>query len=258
MAQETALVTGASSGIGRELVRLFAAEGTKLVLVARQREKLEQLAAELREAHGVDVRVLPADLADPRSPQAIFDELAAVGVEVDVLVNNAGFGAVGAVADLPLTRQLDMLQVNVTSLTHLTRLFLPGMIARRAGGVLNVGSIAGFQPGPLMAVYYASKAYVLSFSEALCEELRGTGVRVTCLAPGATATGFAAAAEAEQTRLFRFGVMDARRVAAAGYRGFRRGKLLVIPGTMNKLLPFVERFAPRWLPRKIAMLLQRY
>ena len=152
------------------------------------------MAADLRREHGVNVRVLAKDLADPQSPRAIFDCLAAEGVRVDVVVNNAGFGAAGSVATLPLERQLDMIQVNVAALTHLTRLFLPGMIEHRAGGVFNIGSTAGFQPGPYMAVYYATKAYVLFFSEALAEELLGSGVRVTCLAPGPTATEFATAA----------------------------------------------------------------
>jgi short-subunit dehydrogenase len=199
---------------------------------------------------------LAKDLADPHRPQAIFDSLDSEGVTVDVLVNNAGFGAAGTVADLPLERQLDMIRVNVAALTHLTRLFLPGMIQRRSGGIFNVGSTAGFQPGPGMAVYYATKAYVLSFSEALAEELAGTGVRVTCLAPGPTTTEFAAVAEVKNSLLFRLGVMDAKTVAAAGYRGFRRGNVLVIPGLKNKLGASSVRFAPRILVRKLVKRLQ--
>jgi hypothetical protein len=256
MSVEAVLVTGASSGIGWELAKLFAADKSNLVLVARKREKLEELAAQVRRENRVEVRVLAEDLTDPKSPQAIFDALAADGVEVAVLVNNAGFGAVGSVADLALERQLDMIQVNVTALTRLTRLFLPSMIQSRGGGILNVGSTAGFQPGPYMAVYYATKAYVLSFTEALAEELLGTGVKVTCLAPGPTATGFAAVADIEKKLLFRLGTADAKTVAQAGYRGFRRGKLLVIPGVMNKLGAFAGRFLPRAWPRKIAKRLQ--
>ena len=256
MSAETVLVTGASSGIGCELARLFAADKSNLVLVARRQEKLEQLAAELRRDYGVEVRVLAEDLADPKSPQAIFDALAADSVTVDVLVNNAGFGAAGPVADLPLEKQLDMVQVNVAALTHLTRLFLPGMIQRRSGGILNVGSTAGFQPGPYMAVYYATKAYVFSFTEALAEEVIGTGVRVTCLAPGATATEFAAVADLENKLLFRLGTANASTVAQAGYRGFRRGKLLVIPGPRNKLGAMVVRFVPRAWVRKVVKRLQ--
>jgi uncharacterized protein len=256
MTTETVLITGASSGIGCEMARLFAADKSGLVLAARRKEKLDPLAEELRRDCGVQVRVMAVDLADPGSPRAIFDSLAEQRVTVDVVVNNAGFGAVGPVADLPLERQRDMIQVNVAALTQLTRLFLPGMIERRSGGVLNVGSTAGFQPGPLMAVYYATKAYVLFFSEALAEETAGTGVRVTCLAPGPTATEFAAASGMEKKLLFRLGTMDARSVARAGYNGFRRGRTLVIPGLKNRLGAFAVRFAPRKWVRKLVKRLQ--
>jgi uncharacterized protein len=253
---ETALITGASSGIGWELAKLFAADKSNLVLVARRRENLDQLAAEVHDAQGVEARVLSADLADPTAPQTIFDQLARDGVLVDVLVNNAGFGAVGPVSEVPLQRQLDMIAVNVTALTHLTRLFLPGMINRRRGGILNVGSTAGFQPGPNMAVYYATKAYVLSFTEALAEELLGTGVTATCFAPGPTATGFAAAAEMEESLLFRMGVMSAESAARIGYHGFRRGRVIAISGLTNRLGAFAVRLAPRKLVRKITKRLQ--
>jgi short-subunit dehydrogenase len=254
MSAETVLITGSSSGIGLELARLFAADKSNLILVARSQDRLEALAEELRESHGVGIVVLPHDLADPAAPQAICD--ATKGSVVDVVVNNAGFGAVGAVVDLPLQRQLDMLQVNITALTHLTRLFLPGMIERKRGGVLNVGSTAGFQPGPGMAVYYATKANVLSFTEALAEEVAGTGVKVTCLAPGPTATGFGVDSGMERSLLFRLGAMDAATVARRGYRGFRRGKVIVVPGLKNKLGAFAVRFAPRSFVRKLVKRLQ--
>jgi uncharacterized protein len=256
MSAETVLITGASAGIGLELARLFAADRNDLVLVARRKERLDSLAAELQRGYGVQVRVLAFDLADPKSPRAIFDAMAAEGVRVDVVVNNAGFGAVGPVVELPLERQRDMVQVNVAALTELTRLFLPGMIQRRSGGILNVASTAAFQPGPLMAVYYATKAYVLSFSEAVAEETAGSGVRVTCLAPGPTATEFAAVSGVEHKLLFRLGTMDARTAALAGYRGFRRGRSLVIPGLKNKLGAFAVRLAPRVWVRKIVKRLQ--
>jgi short-subunit dehydrogenase/lipoprotein NlpI len=255
---ETVLITGASSGIGLELAKLFAADKSNLILVARSQDKLDQLATELHGEHGVRVRVLTKDLADPQSPQAVFDALAAESVTVDVLVNNAGFGAGGSVADLPLGRQVDMIQVNVAALTHLTRLFLPGMIQRRSGGILNVASVAAFQPGPYMAVYYATKAYVLSFTEALAEEVIGTGVRVTCFAPGLTATGFAAVADVQRQLLSRLWTADAKTVARAGYRGFGRGRLLVIPGLRNKLGAVTVRFTPRLLVRKVIKRLQTY
>jgi uncharacterized protein len=250
--KETVLITGASSGIGLELSRLFAADRSNLVLVARSKDKLDQLADELRRAHGVEVHVLPKDLADPAAPKAIFDELGANGIQVDTLVNNAGFGASGPFVDILLQRQLEMIQVNVTALTQLTRLFLPSMIERKRGGVLNVGSTASFQPGPMMAVYCATKAFVLSFTEALVEEVVGTGVTVSCLAPGATETRFAATAGMSKSFLFRSGMMDVRTVTRAGYRGFRAGKVLVVPGLKDKLIIFSLRLAPRAVVRKIA------
>jgi len=256
MTRETVLITGASSGIGLELAKLFAADKSDLVLVARNQGALEKLSEELRRDHCVDVLVASNDLADAAAPQAIFDSLTAKGIRVDVVVNNAGFGSLGAFADLPTQRQLDMIQVNVTALTHLTGLFLPGMKERGRGGILNVGSTAGFQPGPNMAVYYATKAYVLSFSEALAEELAGTKIKVTCFAPGPTATGFAAVAHTEDIPLFRLGVKDAKSVASIGYRGFRRGKVIVIPGFRNKFGAFAVRLGPRFVVRKIVKRMQ--
>ncbi len=257
MPKETVLITGASSGIGLELAKLFAADRSDLVLVARRKDLLENLAGEIGQEYGVSVRVLAKDLADPTAPVAIFDELAADGVQVDVLVNNAGFGAVGDFVQLPIQRQMDMLQVNVTTLTHLAGLFLPPMVERGCGGILNVGSTAGFQPGPYMAVYYATKAYVLSFTEALAEEMEGKGIHVTCLAPGATNTGFAGEAKMLDSPLFRVGSMDVRPVAEAGYRGFRTGKLIVVTGLKNRMGAAAVRFVPRRIVRKIAARLNR-
>src|SRR5215207_6130989 len=179
----TALVTGASGGIGEELARLFAADGHDLVLLARSRDKLARLSEELAGKHGVGARVVAADLARPEAPREIFEELKGAGVTVDALVNNAGFGSYGLFAETDAKSELDLLQVNVVALTHLSKLFLPGMIARRRGYLMQVASTAAFQPGPLMAVYYASKAYVLSFSEALANECAGTGVVVSALCP---------------------------------------------------------------------------
>ena len=198
----------------------------------------------------------PQDLSRPEAPQALLDRLQADRVAVDVLVNNAGFGARGAVAELDVERQLAMIGVNVTALTHLTRLFLPPMLERRRGGVLNVGSTAGFQAGPNMSVYYATKAYVLSFSEGLAEEVAGSGVTVTCLAPGATDTAFAEEAGLEGSRLFMLGTMAPAAVARAGFDGFRAGKVLVVPGLPNKAVAFSNRLAPRALARKVAKALQ--
>jgi uncharacterized protein len=251
MKKMTALVTGASGGIGEELARLFAADGHDLVLVARSRDKLARLAEELEGKHGVAASVLQADLARPESPREIFEELRGAGMTVDALVNNAGFGSYGLFAETDLQSELDLLQVNVVALTHLSKLFLPGMIARRRGYLMNVASTAAFQPGPLLAVYYASKAYVLSLSEALANECEGTGVVVSALCPGPTETGFVAAAGMGDSKLFDRAVMDARTVAEAGYRGLLAGKTIVIPGLRNNLLARSIGFFPRNLVTKV-------
>jgi uncharacterized protein len=247
----TALVTGASGGIGADLARLFAADGHDLVLVARSEEKLSGLAEELSGGHNVVARALPADLARPEAPREISDRLRAEGVAVDALVNNAGVGSYGLFAETDLRAELDLLQINVVALTHLTKLFLPAMIARRRGYVMNVASTAAFQPGPLMAVYYASKAYVLHLSEALSNETAGTGVTVTALCPGPTETGFVAAAGMGESKLFDANVMDSRAVAAEGYRGMLAGKSIVIPGLRNRLLAGSYRLAPRGLITRV-------
>src|SRR3954469_9678908 len=247
----TALVTGASGGIGEELARLFAADGHDLVLVARGEEKLKRLAEELGAKHGVRARVVPADLSRADAPREIFDELRGEGVEVDALVNNAGIGSYGLFAETDLVQELELLQINVVALTHLTKLFLPSMLARRRGYVCNVASTAGFQPGPLMAVYYASKAYVLSLSEALANECEGTGVRVSALCPGPTETGFVAAAGMSESKLFDRGAMTARDVALAGYRGLLAGKGIVIPGLRNAFVARTVGMMPRKMVTKV-------
>jgi uncharacterized protein len=257
MSTEIVLVTGASSGIGRELAKCFAADGARLVLVARKRQALQTLAEELHRAHKTQSEVLPADLAEPTTPARLFEHLQTNGTKVDVLVNNAGFGANGDFAGLPLARQLDMIQVNVTALTHLTGLLLPGMLTRKRGGILNVASTAAFQAGPGMAVYYATKAYVLSFTEALAEEAAGTGVLVSALCPGPTLTGFAEAADATHSRLFKASAMSAEEVARIGHRAFRRGKVVELAGFRNKFLAFSVRLAPRAAARKVAGVLNR-
>ena len=257
-ARQTALVTGASGGIGWELARAFAAGGYDLVLVARSAGKLEELAGELRTRNGIAARALAADLARPGSPDEVFQDLANARVAVDVLVNNAGFATFGPFAETDLASELEEIRLNVAALTHLTKRFLPGMLARRRGGVLNVASTAAFQPGPLMAVYYATKAYVLFFSEALAEELRGTGVTVTALCPGPTATGFQARADMEGSGLFTgfMKVMDAAAVARAGYQGFRSGQRIVVPGLLNKLVAQSVRVSPRRLVTRIVRTMQ--
>jgi uncharacterized protein len=251
MPRQTALVTGASSGIGRDLALQFAAGGYDLVVVARRAAALEQLAAEVTRVHGVSATAITADLAEPSAPREIYDRLALTGTAIDVVVNNAGFGGGGTVAALPLERQLEMIQVNVTALTALTRLFLPGMLERSRGGILNVGSTAGFQPGPLMAVYYATKAYVLSFTEALAEEVVDSDLRVSCLCPGPTSTEFAETAKMTNSNLFKRATMTSADVARIGYEGWTKRKVIVIPGFPNRQGVALVRFAPRSMVRKI-------
>src|SRR5271169_4874417 len=264
--RKTALITGASFGIGLELARVFAREGYNLVLVARSADKLRQLASELEKAHGTRSLILPTDLSDPGSPAYILDQTTRAEIQVDVLVNNAGFGQYGLFVENDLEECLRQIQLNVTTLTHLTRLYLPAMIegariekARiqttaegNVGGILNVASAAAFMPGPLMAVYFATKAYVLHFSEALANELNGTGVTVTCLCPGATATEFHKRANATGQRFLKFGSMDARTVAEDGYRALIAGKPVVISGFKNWLMAQSVRFSPRRLVTAIA------
>jgi uncharacterized protein len=245
----TALITGASSGIGLELARILGKNKFDLVVTARSEDRLRELADEITGAHGVAVRVVAADLAKPDGPEVVA-RAAADGI--DLLVNNAGFATHGPFAETPASDELAEMQVNVVALTHLTKLLLPAMRARRSGKILNVASTAAFVPGPFMAVYYATKAYVLSFSVALAEELAGTGVSVTALCPGATRTRFQERAGVERTRLFRSGVMEAGEVAQAGYAGLMAGQTVVVPGWRNRLLASSSALAPRRLTAKIA------
>src|SRR6266852_2776089 len=245
---QTALITGASAGIGRELVKLFAKDGYNLVLVARTASRLNQFADELQRQFSISAKPFALDLTSTSAPQFLFDQLARENIAIDVLVNNAGHGKLGAFADVSSEESLGQIQLNITALTYLTKLFLSPMLERRSGKILNVASTAGFQPGPLMAVYYATKAYVISLSEALATELQGSGVTVTCLCPGATDTEFQKRAGTENIALFRkLRPMDAQTVARAGYRGLMSGKTLVIPGFRNRLLAESVRFGPRKL-----------
>lgn len=235
------LVTGATSGIGRALAQRFARDGHSLVLVARSRKRLEEVGKEL----GSAPKLIPKDLSRPGAASEIFDELGRAAVPVCVLVNCAGFGTYGPFADTDLDVEREMMQLNVIALTELTKLAVREMIRAGGGRILNVASTAAFQPGPRMAVYYATKAYVLSFSEALAHELGGTGVTVSTLCPGPTRTGFGDRARMERVRVYRSGVMDAATVAEAGYRGLERGRAVIIPGARNKLIALAARFSPR-------------
>ncbi|GAC1648786.1 MAG: SDR family oxidoreductase [Acidobacteriaceae bacterium] len=242
---QTALITGASGGIGLDLAREYAAHGFNVVLVARSADKLAAVADELR-PKGIGVEVIAQDLALPESARGLVEELAARNLQIDILVNNAGFGLLGRFDELALDEQLGIMQLNMTTLVALTGLLLPGMVARGSGRILNVASTAAFQPGPLMAVYYASKAFVVSFGEALWEELRGTGVTVTTLCPGPVRTGFAERAGAKKSNLFkRRAVMSSPAVARAGFAACMAGKRMVIPGGCNRLGAAMVRFAPK-------------
>ena len=254
-ARETALITGTSSGIGLDLAQLMAPD-FDLIITARNQTELEKIARELQATHGNLVHVIPADLTLREAPQQLFSEIERRGLPVDILINNAGFGLYGPFAESDSKTSLAMVEVNIAALTALTRLALPGMIQRKRGRIMNVASTAGFQPGPLMAVYYATKAYVIMFSEAIANELKGSGVSVTCFCPGATATKFAGRANMEESRLFKMGAMKSRDVARAGYKGMMAGKGMVIPGLLNKTIAMSVRFSPRKLVTQISRSLQ--
>lgn len=250
--RKTALVTGASSGIGMELARIHAAAGGDLVLVARRRERLEALKTELEQAYHSTVHVIVKDLSNPDAPQQIYDEVKAHNVRIDYLINNAGFGYRGLFHEQDWPRDAAMIQVNVVALAALTRLFVTDMVARRSGRILNVASLAGFVAGPLHATYFATKAFVLSFSESIANELRGTGVTVTALCPGPTRSEFVGYAGMEGVPGF-VRAASARRVAQAGYDAMLKGKTLVVPGLLNKLTAHLAlRLAPRTLATRIS------
>ena len=250
---KTALITGASAGIGWELAKQFAVHGIDMVLVARNEQKLQQLAAELKKTFGVQVSVVPKDLSAPGAAQEVFDFCKSGSIPVDYLVNNAGIGYFGMFASGSWEAQEQMIRLNITALTQLTHLFLPGMIHRQQGRVLNVASTAAFQPGPVMAVYFATKSYVLHFSEAIANELSKTGVTVTALCPGPTESSFKEAAGMQESALFRGKKLPtAQEVAAYGYRAMMQGKPVAIHGTLNYLLATSVRLVPRNLMVRIA------
>ncbi|MGA2595634.1 MAG: SDR family oxidoreductase [Bryobacteraceae bacterium] len=247
-----ALITGASGGIGLELARIFAREHYDLILVARSESRLHELAGELRSAHRIGVDVVARDLSLPET----VDEIQERTGPVEVLVNNAGYGLYGPFAQFPVTDDLNMMHLNMDALVALTKAYLPGMIDARYGRIMNVASTAAFQAGPLMALYYASKAFVLHFSEAIANELKGTGVTVTALCPGPTTTGFQDRAALSEARLMRMGSMSAKDVSEIGYRGLMAGRTIVIPGLRNRAMVQALRISPRKLVTAIARNLQ--
>jgi short-subunit dehydrogenase len=253
MSNTATLITGASSGIGEAMARQLAAEQQTLVLVARRREKLEALAQELRAAHRIRVEVLAADLEQVGAAAALMAQVEGLGLSVDTLINNAGFGINAEFADMAADRVSAMLHLNVVALTELTHAVLPAMLSRQQGRIMNIASVAAFQPCPRFAEYGASKAYVLSFTEALAAEVASKGVKVTAVCPGATRTEFHDVAHNDGVLATRF--MDsAEEVATAGLRALNSGTRVIVTGIMNKPLPFLVRLTPRrlvvWLAGK--------
>ncbi|TYR80693.1 SDR family oxidoreductase [Priestia megaterium] len=256
MEKETVLITGASSGIGKELAYHYAKDGYNIVMVARSLTKLTEIKNDLEKQYGGSVFVIQKDLSKESEIQEVYKLIKQNNMRVDILINNAGFGLFGEFLETDLEDELNMIDLNVKSLTYMTKLFLPDMIKQNKGGILNVASTAAFQPGPLMAVYYATKAYVLSFTEALENELKDTNITVSALCPGPTETGFSDRANLKESKLFKSGVMDVKTVAEIGYKGFKSGKTVIIPGLKNKILAGAVRFAPRTIITSIVRQMQ--
>lgn len=250
--RQTVLITGGTQGIGLELAKIFAKEGFDIILIGRDQAKAEDIAKKIRETFSVEVLPLGIDLADIEGQQKAFDAVQAAGKQVDILVNNAGFGIAGDFVTTQLEYEVGMMRLNMGAIIRLTKLFLPYMIGNKGGKILNVASVAGFQPGPKMAVYSATKAFVLNFSEALAEELAGKNIQVTVLCPGATKTGFQAAAKMDELRDAKGTASDPYVVALAGYRGLMAGKRVVVPGVKNSFFIFIERFLPRSVVARLA------
>lgn len=244
--KETVLITGASGGLGLEFAKIFAQNGNDLILVARSENKLTELQAELIKGRDIRVEILPMDLSKPDAADDVFAFTSERGLSVDILLNNAGFGDFGRFADCDWAKQDEMMKLNMLTLTRLCYLYLKPMLERSHGRIMNTGSIASFMPGPMMPVYYATKAYVLSLTQAIAAEIRGTGVTITALCPGPTKTGFEQKAELGQSKLFKvLHNMKAADVAQYGYKQLLRGKVIAIPGFSNKALVMLSKLAPR-------------
>ncbi len=252
------LITGASSGIGYELARVFAKNHHSLILTARSLDKMNVLKKELEEKYAVSVEVIAEDLSLPGSAQKLFDQIKVKNLEVDILVNNAGFGDHGPFLKAKAQKISEMIHLNITSLTELTKLFLPSMVRNKFGKIMNVASTASFQPGPMMTVYYATKAYVLFFSEGLCEELKGTGITVTALCPGPTISGFQEAAQVKNIALLNnLTLPTSQKVADYGYRAMQDGSAVAVHGLMNRVMSSTVGLFPRAMVRKLVLKLQQ-
>ncbi len=249
---KVALITGATSGIGLELAKIHASKKGDLILVARRADLLNQIKNDLETKYGINVYVIPQDLADPNGPDRVYNEVKKMNLQIDYLINNAGFGGHGFFADRPWIHDKAMIDLNVIATVALTRFFLPDMIKANEGRILNIASMAGFIPGPLHSVYFATKSFVISFSEAIANELSGTKVTVTVLCPGPTATGFFEAADMKGVRSLKRIPASAKSVAEKGYSAMLKGKTVSIPGAVNKMLLLFLRFMPRSLITKIS------
>lgn len=253
---KTALITGASGGIGLELARIHASKGDNLILVARSGDRLAEIKSEIESTYHVSVRFLVSDLSVRYAPKKIFDEITHNNIAVDYLINNAGFGDFGLFLDSDWDKQESMINLNITALAHLTKLFLPGMVERGGGKILNVASLAAFTPGPTMSVYFATKAFVLSFSQALNNELKDKGITVTALCPGSVDTKFHEVALGDPKLVRERKMMSASEAAETGYQAMMTGKPVVIPGFKESVLAFASRFVPREMVVKSARKIQ--
>lgn len=254
--KKVALITGGSSGIGQELAKIHARDGGDLILVARRKERLEAFKEELLKKYPeMNVLIIVQDLSEPNAVEKVYNTVKESGLQVDYLINNAGYGGHDFFHERSWEKHEAMIQVNIMALTHLTRLFLDDMVKRRSGKILNVASTAGFAPGPLQAVYYATKGYVISFSEALSNELKDYNISVTVLCPGATDTEFFIVADTKETRAFKRPIASPVDVAEKGYSGMKKGKTVVIPTFGDKILVFLSRVTPRVILRKVSRFL---
>ncbi|MBD7915594.1 SDR family oxidoreductase [Clostridium sp. Sa3CUN1] len=250
------LITGATTGIGYELAKLYAKEGNNLILVARDEERLSEVKEEL-DLYNIKVYILPLDLSEDNSCEKVLDFVNKKNLSVDILINNAGIGSFGYLSEIEIEKELKLIDVNIRALTELTKMFLPTMISHGEGGIMNVASTAAFCAGPKMATYYASKSYVLNFTEALYEELKGSEIKVSCLCPGPVKTSFQEKSGIKKNEAAKKALMTPKEVAEIAYKDFKKGKLIIIPGFKNKLIILLNKLIPRALSRKIILFMNK-